>query len=339
MNELSFNEKDQWFEKFGLTTYGRIFTKVMLAEDSISNYFESLPPEKQEFFRSKPQIYSDIYKDALDKGMIKVVTEPDNSYFDVNLFDKTSADFVSLDGKIKIGNTVYQFNDCETRIYTDVKDEELKLLADFKPLILDGRLNENLKSMDAYNWSENKNPWYYDHNWLGNPRKKIWAEILGESYMNISFEDETSTCCRSVYSNFVLKGFAQKRNFWGNFVFSGDFVPLIEMEGSWDYEYGYWNYDYNPNDNCLCGYYSSHMSLGHNDFPNYYCTPIHSSYCPTSPIDDSSYGNGWQHSVSPTGIFSYIIADGLWWYRAFSVYNIGITITIDGQDDHAFHFN
>jgi len=336
LNKLSFEKREQWFEKFGITTFGSVFTKVMLAEDSISNYFESLPSEEQDYYRSKPQIFSDLYKSALDNGIIKIVRESNSSYFDINLYDKTYADFINLDGKIKIGNNLYQISECETKIYTGVNDKDLKDLTGLKPLIISRETEDNLKSVQASDWSEVKSPIYYDNNWLGNPRKKVWAEMLGESYMNISFEDETTSCCRSVYSNFVLKGFAQKKNFWGNFVFSGDFNPLIEMEGSWDYQYVYWNYDYDPNDSCLCGYYSSQKTYGYNDFPNYYCTPIHTNYCPTSPIDMSLYGNGWQPSVSPTGIFSYTVADGLWWARAFRVYNIDITITIDEYD---FNFN
>lgn len=331
LNQLSFKEREQWFEKYNIDTYGRVFTQIMLAEDSISNYYEKLSLEDQQYYRSLPQVHSKEYQNAMDKGLIKLKIEGNNKFFDINLFDKSNADFVNLDGKIKIGQHIYYISECEIYIYDNSQIKDSKNFQQTKPIMIinEEKLSE-LKSVNENNWSEIKQPIYYDYNWLGSPRKKIWAEISGVSYLNLYFEDETSTCCRSVYSNFVLKGFAQKKNFWGNFVFSGDFNPLIEITGSWDYQYSYWSYDNNPNDNRLCGYYSSHMSYGYNDFPSYYCTPIHSAYCPTSPINMSLYGNGWQPSVSPTGIFSYTIANGLWWAAPFSVYNIDITISIDG---------
>lgn len=336
--ELSFSDKEAWFAKFGMNTYGRIFNQVMLAEDSISNYFESLTLEEQEYYRSQTQIFSEAYKNAMNDGYIKVETKHESSYFDINLYEKTFADFVNTDGKVKIGNSVFLINDCEARIYENVMDEDLNDLNEKKYVTINKEIDDRLKSIGSHDWSEVKAAHYYDRNWAGNPRKRIWAEIEGESHMYIWYEDQpaTSDCCEKVYSKFVLKAYSQKKNFWGNWVFSGDFSPLVEIDGSWDIRYAVWTNDNDPNDDCLCSYSWSDRMSGYIDLPNYYCTLIDYEYCPSSPIEMSAYGNSWQPSVSPTGIFSYTVLNYLWWADSFSIENMDITIRIDDEKSFVF---
>jgi hypothetical protein len=115
--QLSKSEKNKWNKKNGIETYGNIFSEVIDTEDSISDYYMSLPIEEQEYYLTQPQVHSEIYEKSLNDGLIKVVSEDNNEYFDINLVDKVYADFVNLKGELMIGDDIYIIDGCEKKIY------------------------------------------------------------------------------------------------------------------------------------------------------------------------------------------------------------------------------
>jgi hypothetical protein len=247
-NKLSEKEKEEWYENYGIETYGHIFRKVIQQEDSISNYYFNLPEDKQMYFRSLPQVHSDQYKYALNKGVVKVVKTDDNEYFDINLIDRKYADFLNLDGKVIIGNNIISINECEEKVYFDAINCSSPIdLSKFENVTIrtSESLKKELKSGDPYNWSSTSTPRYYDKNFLGNYTKKTWAEIDGSSHLRIAFTDESSTCSRSVYCIFDLKSYAQKMNFWGNYVFT-NWTPTVIFNGTWSYKHVSWDKDDDP---------------------------------------------------------------------------------------------
>jgi hypothetical protein len=332
-DKLSEKEKKEWHKKYGIQTYGQIFREIIKKEDSISTYYFSLSEQQQQYFRNKPQVYSDLYKEALAKGIIKIVKEKDNEYFDLNLIDKKYAEFTNLDGKVIIGNNILSIDGCEEKIYLNAIEGSSKIdYTKLKSTLLktNDETDNKLKSDDIYSWSQISDPEYYDPGLLGN-RKKVWAEIEGSSHLALVIAGETTTCARWVYCIFDLKGYAQKRNFWGNFVF-GNWSTNITFDASWNYEHYSWDVDAQPGDNCLCGYYDSEIATGYNNFPAYGCYPNPATLCPTSPYYEEAVGNGCIRPLTPEGMIPYEFGNGgFWWARPIKVFDASVIITIDGK--------
>jgi hypothetical protein len=338
---LSEKEKKDWYKKYGIQTYGQLFSEVIKQEDSISTYYSSLPEEQQRYLLTQPQVFSEVYKRALKKGIIKVVKEEDNEYFDLNLVDKKYANFLNLEGKVIIGNDLLSIDECEEKVYPNaIVGSSTIDISRLKPAILktNAESNQKLKTYDPYNWSKISKKktfpigqsFYYWNN------KKVWAEIEGSSHLMLYFEEESSSCARSVYCIFDLKAYAQQKNFWGNYVF-GNWSTNISFDATWEYEHASWNED-DPalHDQCLCGYDSWDITTGTNNFPAYSCSPNPAYMCPTSPYHETAVGNGCIRPITPEGIIPYSFGDGgFWWARPIIVYNADITITIYS---YVFHF-
>lgn len=77
---------DLWEKSLGIKTPASIFNSVIFAEDSISEYFKSLPINEQEYWKSQPQKHSSIYTVALSEKTIILLPDGDGGeYFDLNL--------------------------------------------------------------------------------------------------------------------------------------------------------------------------------------------------------------------------------------------------------------
>lgn len=340
--QLSKSEKNKWNKENGIETYGNIFSEVIDAEDSISDYYMSLPIEEQAYYLTQPQVHSEIYKKSLNDGLIKVVSEDNNEYFDINLIDKEYADFVNTKGNLMIGDDIYEYNSCEKKIYVGV-GKVGNINSDTEVLIIKSLDIENLllKSDDwnSNNWSQKSSAKYYGTSWTG--KRKVWAEIEGVSYL---WEDPTlgrfCDCSDYLHCDFILKAYAQKKNFWGKYVFSGNFWPEVKFSGTWSYNCAHWVNDNNSSlpDQCLCGFNTNdkYRHIGE-EFPEYSCTPNQSIMCRTSPLNYTTSGNGYELSVAPTGVFRYDFPynSNYWWAEPIDVYG-DITIKIDGE---SFNFS
>jgi hypothetical protein len=332
---LSKEEKNKWNNEYGVETYGTVFSKVISAEDSISDFYMSLPLEKQKDILKQPQVHSEIYKNSLKKGLIKKVSDDNNEYFDINLVEKVFSDFINLKGEFMIGDDLYIIDGCEKKVFLDVAFEDVNV-ANAEMIVLKtmNERNPMFKSADNVNdWSQVSEVKYYDKNWRGKYKKKVWAEIEGVSYLSEWMDGRTSDCSDYVHCDFILKAYARKRNFWGNYVISGNFWPKVEFSGTWDYTSTHWADDNNPAkpDYCLCGYYNK--VVHHGGFPEYSCYPNENYMCETSPLDYTDYGNGYELPVAPHGHFRYddIFNWPYWWARPIDVYSADIDITIDGK--------
>ncbi|MDP3915807.1 MAG: hypothetical protein Q8R96_18935, partial [Bacteroidota bacterium] len=103
---------DLWEKSLGIKTPGSIFNAVVLAEDSISDYFMSLPENEQEYWRNQVQTHSTIYNEALTQKTIHLLPDGEGGeYFDLNLYDKTTASLINLDGFVIIENQIYQYTE------------------------------------------------------------------------------------------------------------------------------------------------------------------------------------------------------------------------------------
>jgi hypothetical protein len=336
LNRLSDNDKDSWLNMHGVKTYGQVFRKVIEQEDSISNYYSSLPDEQQKYFLKQPQIFSEIYKKALNDGIIEIVKNGNNEYFDLNLIDKKYADFLNLSGMLIIGQDILSISGCEEKVFLGALKNSTKIdLSNLNASIIREKDSAvKSKSSSEYDWSRVSRPEFYDPNFFGVNRKKVWAEIEAHSNLHVIFSDETDDCARYVYCVFQLKAHAQSINFWGNYVYSS-FAPKVIFDAKWEYSHRSWAVDYDPSDNRLCGFYTS--SEGKNDFPSYSCYPNPNYSCPTSPFYEVRYGNGCITPLTPEGIIPYNFGrGGLWWSRPIDIYNTDIKVIIDGK---SFNFS
>ncbi len=320
-NKLSINDKRKWLKSYGVETYGQVFRDVMEKEDSISNYYSNLPEEDQKYFLSQPQVYSELYKQTLDKGIIKVVRTSDNEYFDLNLVNKKYADFLNLNGRLVIGKDIISVSECEEKIFIDAIANLSEIdYSKLKSLTL--KESNTLKSVNdnESDWSQTSSPIYYDKNFLGKNTKKVWAEIEGSSRLIPSlyseYNDETSYWAKNLTCTFELKAYAQSRNFWGNFVF-GNWSTEVIFDAEWSYWYAYQF----PGslDQITC----------YDDFPSYSCTPNPDYVCPTSPYYEVGMGNGYIQPLSPDG--SWQKNGEAYFVRPINISTYDINIWIDGK--------
>ncbi|NJN33580.1 MAG: hypothetical protein HC817_04330 [Saprospiraceae bacterium] len=82
-----------------------------------------------------------------------------------------------------------------------------------------------------------------------------------------------SDCTPYLNCEFVLRTQAQRKNFWGSWVFSNYYPPFSLVEGVWDYVYN----TYAPNDRC-----GFSVETHFNDLGNVGITSPHSRFVPST---------------------------------------------------------
>jgi hypothetical protein len=322
---------DLWEQKLGIRTPASIFQAVVLAEDSISNYYESLPEDEQAYWREQPEVHSEIYKKALSEQIIQIKPDGEGGeYFDLNLYDKTTASVVNLDGLVIVEGQIHQYTNNAIKLITDGdmgKIEKLKkinatyqddniLVTVFDNKVFNGE--NQLKSVsfltDNY-WTRTAN-WKYPTN---RKRVKVWIDGHSEMYG----ANATDYCSQYVSCTFVVRAEAMQKNFWGNWKYTS-YMPGLSFNVTWDYEYMQYNYD--PNYPYPCTLYS------HAEFyvPEYSCTANPSYVCPTSP--HSAYYpsvNNAYLNLTPHGTWQ---LSPTWFSDPFMVTHCTFTSTIDGEE-------
>ena len=320
---------DLWEKQLGIKTPARIFQAVVLAEDSVNNYYESLPENEQEYWRGQPEIHSEIYQDALTKQIIHLKSDEDGGeYFDLNLVDNTAASVVNLYGLVMVEGQIFQYTDNAVKIITDgdmSKIEKLKKIdANYDDdnilvMVYDNRKldqNNQLKSTSF----DTDNNWTYDKGWYKintKTRVKIWIDGHSEMYGAYASAD----CSEYASCTFVVRAEAQKKNFWGNWKYSS-YYPSLSFNATWSYQYMQYNYD--PNYPYPCTLYSHAVD----NVPAYSCTANPSYMCPTSP--HSAYYpsvNNAFINLTPHGFWQ---LSQTWFSDPFIVSHCSFSGTIDG---------
>jgi hypothetical protein len=137
---------------------------------------------------------------------------------------------------------------------------------------------------DIVNWTQNMDFYQFDKNWKGNytKRVKVWIDGHSEPYGT----PEHSGCYEYLNCTFVLRAEAQKKNFWGNWVY-GDYFPVLTFSADW-YSH-YWVF---TNVTYGCGLYDTSY-------------PYVSSGNRTSPISNENIGgvNNAFINLTPHGVY------------------------------------
>ncbi len=322
---------DLWENKLGIKTQANIFNKVILSEDSISHYYKSLPVSEQEYWFSQPQIHSEKYLNALNSEIIHIVTDNSgNKYFDLNLYDNSASNLINIEGFVKIGDQIHQYTKDAIKIIKDGDFNKIETLKNINKTyqkdniivtVFDDERIKNIKGVNGHNWTQFPIDWFYlDFNWRNKPQKrvKVWIDGHSESYGSGYGTD----CTEFLNCTFIIRAEAQNKNFWGNWVYTGDYVPSFSMSASWSYEYR--DYSYDTGITYGCGLYDV---VKRNDLPAYSCSGNPSYMCPTSPHSYSAPSvNNLYHSLTPHGVWS---SSPKFFSDAFTV-NGTLTAYIDG---------
>jgi hypothetical protein len=273
-------------------------------------------------------VHSDIYNEALKNNVIKLLPDGEGGeYFDINMYDKTSASVVNMDGLVIVEGQIHQYTSNAIKIITDgdmEKVEKLKAINEtfeednIVVTVFDESGLKNGKSVYGHNWTQYSS-WQYPTN---RKRVKVWIDGHSESYGGAYYDD----CTRFLNCTFVVRAEAQKKNFWGNWKYS-DYFPNLSFNASWHYSYR--DYSCDPYIESGCGLYDCEKSY----VPAYSCTANPSYMCPTSPYTGyfPSVNNAYIN-LTPHGVWS---SGPKYFSDAFTV-NGNLSATIDGK---SFNFN
>lgn len=315
-------------QKLGIKTPASIFQAVVFAEDSVSKYYESLPEDEQSSWKEQPEVHSEIYQKALSEQIIQLVPDGEGGkYFDLNLYDKTAASVVNLDGFVIVEGQIHQYTKNAIKLITDGdigKIEKLKRInATYQDdnilvAIFDDKthVDNQLKSTSFLT----DNNWTKTANWQSvdaKRRVKIWIDGHSEMYGAYA----TDFCSQYVNCTFVVRAEAQHKNFWGNWKYDS-YMPSLSFNAEWDYQYYDYSCDNSPGG---CGVYYCPKSF----VPAYSCAPDPSYICPTSP--HSAYYpsvNNAFINLTPHGIWS---SSSKWFADPFMVIHCSFSGTIGGR--------
>ena len=316
LRSLSIEDFNQWEIQTGVSTIYGAFNAVIAAEDAISDYYESLPLDEQKKYRDMPEINSNLYKEMMDRGVIKIIQDNDGtSYFGYAVIDPSMAPILNLDGFVKMENKIYQYTNEGFKIILDGDFAKIPQLDAIKGTYTSDEFVVFVEDKDAKglytNWTVQKG-WEYDGN---KKRYKTWLE--GRAYP--VYGTDGPDCAQYIQCVFTVRTEAQKKS-WFKWRYSG-FHPTLTYTNEWTYDYGVYDGD-------ACG--GSETTL--NNISSYVCSSTPSIYpCPTSP---HSYGpvstnNGFFHQT-PHGIWN---AEDL----GYSYFSDGFSV--EGYLDATYHGN
>lgn len=316
---------DLWEKSTGIKTPASIFYAVILAEDSISTYYMNLSEKEQEYWRNQPQKHSAIYEEALLNKTIHLIPDGDGGeYFDINLYDKSIANLINLDGFVKIENQIYQYTEDAIKIIQDGNIEKIETIQNINHnfngngMIVSVFSDNKLKSTsdwDVVNWTQDMPFYQFDKNWKGSYQKrvKVWIDGHSEPYGTPS----QIGCYEYLNCSFVLRAEAQTKNFWGNWVY-GNYWPSLSFSADWYYDYRvFTNVTYG------CGLYDNN-----------------NSYLPsgnrTSPINNENIGgvNNAFIELTPHGVWR---ASPVFFSRPISVHGT-ITWSLGPLSNQTYSF-
>jgi hypothetical protein len=321
---------DLWEQSLGIKTPASIFNAVVLAEDSISNYYESLPEDEQAYWRAQPEIHSEIYQKALSEKIIKLLPDGDGGeYFDLTLYDKTAASVVNLDGLVIVEGQIHQYTSNAIKLITDGdmgKIEKLKKInATYQDdnilvAVFDNKASKGDNQLKSASFVTDNN-WTQTTGWQsvpGKKRVKVWIDGHSEMYG----ANASADCSEYASCTFVVRAEAQHKNFWGNWKYDS-YMPSLSFDATWDYEY--MQYDYDPDYPYPCTLYSHAVFY----VPEYSCTANPSYICPTSPYSAyyPSVNNAYLN-LTPHGVWQ---LSPTWFSDPFMVTHCTFTSTIDGK--------
>jgi hypothetical protein len=242
---------NSWENQKGIKTQRQVFYNVMRAETNLDLSLENLPEEAQREAKDKEPYYSTEHNEALNAGLIRYYGQAPNSYWDYSLVEPMVASAVNLNGLVKVGGQLIKFSN--TNFIYIIKDGNISKLplaisktddfenGEFKviktnPYNPEGSVDTNgteirslCYSLPHENTFSKSNDW--EQNGLKNFRVKV--EIDGRAKANFG----SASCVYGTGCTFQVRAQAQKKNFWGNWVYSSGFGPSLTISNAtWSYD-------------------------------------------------------------------------------------------------------
>lgn len=245
---------DSWETALGFKSQRNIFYEVVRAEDALDAYLESLPQAEQDRIRAGTPYHSPEHDNALANGHIRYYTSPfdQSSYWDYTLVDPSVAPAVNERGIVKVEGQLILFSNTEFIYYA--KDGRMETLLDAMnrnenydddlmrvikrlPYAPEGdpKVENTTKQVRGLCWSgphtntfTKTNDWRYPQN---RRRCKVWVD----GFATANFGNPE--CVYGTGCTFQVRTQAQKKNFWGNWVYSS-FSPILNIvNANWSYSY------------------------------------------------------------------------------------------------------
>lgn len=232
-----------------------------------------------------------MYSEALKNGIIQILPDGEGgTYFKLNLADNSMAGVVNLNGLVMVDGQIFQYTPAAIKIIKDGDHEKVGLLNDFEDDFEDNTYivfdytttpdqSEQRNVLPGYNWTY-INDWKYPEN---KTRVKVWID--GHSKGVVTYGDY---CASTVNVHYVLRAEAQRKNFWGNWVYSNNYWPSLTF-------YAHWSYVFRLYEGTSCGVYHYEMNYvppsGNHQAPcNYYSPSFNNAFIQLHPHGTWSAG-------------------------------------------------
>ncbi len=285
----------KWQESIGFYSWYRHFYEVMIAEDKIDEYYESLPKEEQDKLTPEDRPESEELTNALENGFVKMTEDSEGDYWGYGLWKVQYSPFANEEGFFKVGSKLYMVDQTSFRVLQDGSYEKKDFLKSIENEVISDELIVIFKDEDEHSRSLNYSfgiarQWFYVPS-NTNRRIMIWIDGHSEPYGSPLFSD----CAQFIDVTFLMRCEAQKKS-WGKWKYSSSYSPSFHIrDGDWSYVFNHWN---GPG----CNGSSSVKYSGLNG-------------CSTSPLwdfDVSSSNNG-VFCMRPDGIYYRTSSEG--YYR------------------------
>jgi len=270
LEELSTKSSEEylsWANSLNFHSHKSIFYEVMIAEDRLSDSLSALPESEQQRLIANGEFHTPIFNKYLEEGVIKYVTDSEGStYWDYAFPSFGLAGIINKSGLANVEGAV------------------VKLTSPIRPKAsgINGELLES-RSASNENWSDLRS-WYSVAS-----DKRIKVNLIGESTAYLTSDACSPDSWQGITCRYFLETHAQKKNFRGTWVYSGNYGPSFHIGSAGDQ--CVWSFEYKLNSTDNPDYCLNFGTTHYND--------IIGSW-PTSPYYDSwSWTNHGEFYLNP----------------------------------------
>ncbi len=226
-------ERKQWEESLGFKSLHTIYNElneveIALEEKLYSGYDENLSKKELQKLGLPIDVHSDIYKEYLNKGIIKEVRDDDGSEaFYLNVFDPIAACYTNENGLMVINDTLYQYTASKLKM---MPGNTLKADILLNAKNTDKTNNifvinfDDKSTISGDNWSKSSG-WKYESS-----KKRYRMDVKGWSWTYGPNDDDY------MGSKFWVDLKAERKR-WGKWKRRNSYKPVKQLHAVWDYKY------------------------------------------------------------------------------------------------------
>jgi len=114
LNSMSIDDLLKWSEKYSFNTQKTLFEKTVIEENKLSDKYAELSEkdvsENELQLLLNNQMHSDIYKECINKGVIKEIVDESGTRYDYAVCDPVMVSILNEDGFFAVQNDIYYFD-------------------------------------------------------------------------------------------------------------------------------------------------------------------------------------------------------------------------------------